>query len=371
MGELKHIIKLNDEQLETLMTAGSVTVDEVTVELDLYGLYLTADEDRYVLYSPAGTVTVATPSAGTDAVNLDYINAVKSELQAQLVGKVDYLGLLNDFNQLATTNATAGDYFINNMTELYLNGTWAAKGDVIIAKVDNPTSSDDWDVVPDKFDLDTFIRPLLLWQPSTNVFRISYESNGLIDLPLKGSEGIIVDVAEDNKAIEIHFEDTFLTNVNKAARALVTPISAPAEKSIVAVGTNNAQTMMTLTELKNELGSGSSSGGIQVYTYDEAKELGIDTNKIIAVDVAFKPISDESGGFTGVATIKHIPANVDDNGYIAETIFDGYNEWFQIFAQCNFNGASIGSIVVTMILASSTSAVSTCNADILRVYVKE
>lgn len=77
MGELKHIIKLNDEQLETLMTTGSVTVGEITVTLDLYGLYLTADEDKYVLYSSTGTVTTATPSAGTDAVNLDYFNANK------------------------------------------------------------------------------------------------------------------------------------------------------------------------------------------------------------------------------------------------------------------------------------------------------
>lgn len=75
MGELKHIIKLNDEQLETLMTAGSITVGETTIELDLCGLYLTADEDKYVLYSSTGTVTVATPSVGTDAVNLDYFNA--------------------------------------------------------------------------------------------------------------------------------------------------------------------------------------------------------------------------------------------------------------------------------------------------------
>ena len=72
-------------------------------------------------------------------------------------------------------------------------------------------------------------------------------------LPLKGSESIVIDVDESGDFIEIHLDADIAA---KLGRVLVTPMSAPASVSLVAVDTSNAQTMLTL-------GSGLSvSGGV-------------------------------------------------------------------------------------------------------------
>lgn len=75
MSRLNNIVYLSAKQLETLMTDKTITVGDTTINFDDNDLYMTPDEDKYVLYSSTGTVTTATPSAGTDAVNLDYFNA--------------------------------------------------------------------------------------------------------------------------------------------------------------------------------------------------------------------------------------------------------------------------------------------------------
>lgn len=72
-------------------------------------------------------------------------------------------------------------------------------------------------------------------------------------LPLTSNDSIIIDVAEDGRSIEIHLDADIAA---KLGRVLVTPMSAPASVSLVAVDTSNAQTMLTL-------GSGLSvSGGV-------------------------------------------------------------------------------------------------------------
>ena len=72
-------------------------------------------------------------------------------------------------------------------------------------------------------------------------------------LPLKGSESIVIDVDESGNFIDIHLDADIAA---KLGRVLVTPMSAPASISLVAVDTSNAQTMLTL-------GSGLSvSGGV-------------------------------------------------------------------------------------------------------------
>lgn len=135
MGELQHIIKLNDDQLETLMTAGSITVGETTIELDLYGLYLTADEDKYVLYSSTGTVTTATPSAGTDAVNLDYFNAnlpvAKTYYRHRVI--VVYGDYIEQFNSLDTIGTIKFEVYNSSASALtyadLIGGTHAGYAD--------------------------------------------------------------------------------------------------------------------------------------------------------------------------------------------------------------------------------------------------
>ena len=64
-------------------------------------------------------------------------------------------------------------------------------------------------------------------------------------LPLKGSESIVIDVDESGEFIDIHLDADIAA---KLGRMLVTPMSAPASISLVAVDTSNAQTMLTLGE---------------------------------------------------------------------------------------------------------------------------
>lgn len=72
-------------------------------------------------------------------------------------------------------------------------------------------------------------------------------------LAVKGSESIVIDVDESGDFIDIHLDADITA---KLQRVLVTPTTAPASVSLVAVDTSNAQTLLTL-------GSGLSvSGGV-------------------------------------------------------------------------------------------------------------
>lgn len=62
-------------------------------------------------------------------------------------------------------------------------------------------------------------------------------------LPLKGSESIVIDVDESGEFIDIHLDANIVT---KLSRVLVTPMSAPASTSLVAVDSTNAQIMLTV-----------------------------------------------------------------------------------------------------------------------------
>lgn len=78
-------------------------------------------------------------------------------------------------------------------------------------------------------------------------------------LPLKGSESIVIDVDESGDFIDIHLDADIAA---KLGRVLMTPMSAPASVSLVAVDTSNAQTMLTLGEgLSVSGGVLSASGG--------------------------------------------------------------------------------------------------------------
>lgn len=78
-------------------------------------------------------------------------------------------------------------------------------------------------------------------------------------LAVKGSESIVIDVDESGTFFDIHLDADIVT---KLSRVLVTPMSAPASVSLVAVDTSNAQTMLTLGEgLSVSGGVLSASGG--------------------------------------------------------------------------------------------------------------
>lgn len=86
-------------------------------------------------------------------------------------------------------------------------------------------------------------------------------------LPLKGSESIVIDVDESGDFIDIHLDADIAA---KLGRVLVTPMSAPASVSLVAVDTSNAQTLLTLGEGLSVSGgalSVSGGGGTQLYAH--------------------------------------------------------------------------------------------------------
>lgn len=78
-------------------------------------------------------------------------------------------------------------------------------------------------------------------------------------LAVKGSESIVIDVDESGTFFDIHLDADIVT---KLSRVLVTPMSAPASVSLVAVDTSNAQTLLTLGDgLSVSGGVLSASGG--------------------------------------------------------------------------------------------------------------
>ena len=78
-------------------------------------------------------------------------------------------------------------------------------------------------------------------------------------LPFKGSESVVIDVDESGDFVEIHLDADIAA---KLGRVLVTPMSAPASVSLVAVDTSNAQAMLTLGDgLSVSGGVLSASGG--------------------------------------------------------------------------------------------------------------
>lgn len=88
-------------------------------------------------------------------------------------------------------------------------------------------------------------------------------------LAVKGSESIVIDVDESGTFFDIHLDADIVT---KLSRVLMTPMSAPASVSLVAVDTSNAQTLLTLGNGLSVSGgvlsaSGGGGGGTQIYKH--------------------------------------------------------------------------------------------------------
>lgn len=111
-------------------------------------------------------------------------------------------------------------------------------------------------------------------------------------LPLKGSESIVIDVDESGEFIDIHLDADIAA---KLGRVLLTPMSAPASVSLVAVDTSNAQTMLTLGDgLSVENGvlsaSGGGSGGSGTSLYLHTMNFSSGTpSSIIAINTKSNP----------------------------------------------------------------------------------
>lgn len=66
-------------------------------------------------------------------------------------------------------------------------------------------------------------------------------ATGSYTIPIEGSQTVVCDIDEANHKINIHLDATYK---NKIDKALQLPQTAPSATQIVAVGTNNAQTML-------------------------------------------------------------------------------------------------------------------------------
>lgn len=84
-------------------------------------------------------------------------------------------------------------------------------------------------------------------------FNVEYQIDGKsaeIEIPLEGTDDIIVDIDETNKMINIHLDAKVRA---KLAKMLTLPAEAPAKNSIVGVGTNNVQMIMTEQEARDAI----------------------------------------------------------------------------------------------------------------------
>lgn len=84
-------------------------------------------------------------------------------------------------------------------------------------------------------------------------FNVEYQIDGKsaeIEIPLEGTDDIVVDIDETNKMINIHLDAKVR---EKLVKMLTLPAEAPAKNSIVGVGTNNAQMIMTEQEARDAI----------------------------------------------------------------------------------------------------------------------
>lgn len=84
-------------------------------------------------------------------------------------------------------------------------------------------------------------------------FRVHYLVNGEvaeIEIPLEGTDDIVVDIDEPNMKINVHLDAAVRAKLSKV---LTLPAKAPAKNSIVGIGTNNAQMIMTEQEARDAI----------------------------------------------------------------------------------------------------------------------
>ena len=85
-------------------------------------------------------------------------------------------------------------------------------------------------------------------------FRVIYAVNGKaaeIEIPLEGTDDIIVDIDEENTMINVHLDAKVRDTL---AKVLTLPAKAPTKNSIVGISTNNAQMIMTEQEARDAIG---------------------------------------------------------------------------------------------------------------------
>lgn len=113
-------------------------------------------------------------------------------------------------------------------------------------------------------------------------------------IAVKGSESIVIDVDESGTFFDIHLDADIVT---KLSRVLVTPMSAPASVSLVAVDTSNAQALLTLGSGLSVSGGvlsasgGGGGGGTKLYKHTVEMSGG---KRLIVISTYNSPFSEGS-----------------------------------------------------------------------------
>ena len=150
-------------------------------------------------------------------------------------------------------------------------------------------------------------------------------------LPLKGSESIVIDVDESGDFIDIHLDADIAA---KLGRVLVTPMSAPASVSLVAVDTSNAQTLLTLGDgLTIEGGAlkATGGGGISVRGYEVDIPAGICSSGSVVYSRGSGASFGSDGGHFEDVTMLYLTLSQNTNiGMTYCTIYNSSDELLNV-----------------------------------------
>ena len=187
-----------------------------------YGIIATPEPsgEKLIIRSKLGRAQIQDPEDDMDIANKRYVEGAIDDAIQKLVGLAPEE--LNTLEELAEHIKSHADEY-------------AVILDAIVKKADTD-----------------FVKQMLqtvdVVTSQDDGFDILYASDAEITIPIKGSDVITVDVDENNEMIEIRMDPTYVQYINRAARAIVTPLTTPVEPVIPIIGTNNAQQNVELGE---------------------------------------------------------------------------------------------------------------------------
>lgn len=157
---------------------------------------------------------------------------------------------------------------------------------------------------------------------------------------IKGSDEVVVDVAEDNETLEIHLDNNVSNKINKS---LQLPNQTPTATELVAVGSNNAQTMLKIGD-----GLSVSDGTIKASIYSQSKPV-------------HQAYIEWYGDIDGVATLASgIVTYAGDEQTTVEGIINNISFDDRQFYQCTpcFYGNAISKTINGIIYLTETNRIS-------------
>lgn len=170
---------------------------------------------------------------------------------------------------------------------------------MIVSNADNVIS------VADGFQID------IATQFKTIVGDLLATASGTFTLPIEGTGTIICDVDEANHKINIHLDAAYK---NKIDHALQLPTTAPSTTRLVAVGTDNAQTMLGI-------GEGLSINGGNLETNTQSGQYYIEINNGIAgISLKCGTMGDSMHDLTPEENVQEIIASLGQmyvSGYVS------------------------------------------------------